>query len=134
MASYNIDGNWRGHYSYAANPDAGSAFDASFTQDDDGLSGEIVDDMGLGTAVVTGTFSFPSVQFTKVYVTLIAAPVHYQGTMSDDGKTMNGKWNLTEGEVSLRGSWAAYRIDQASDKPAAKLRTEKEKEKVDEVY
>ncbi|RTL35687.1 MAG: hypothetical protein EKK48_28830 [Candidatus Melainabacteria bacterium] len=132
MTSHKIDGKWRGHYTYSDNPDRGSAFDASFTDSKGALSGEIVDDEWLGAAVLVGSFNYPTVRFTKQYTTLKVASIDYQGTMSDDGKTMSGKWVIYESELTMRGSWHAYRIDKQREKRTEKGRSEKEK--LDSVF
>ncbi len=132
MASHGIDGNWRGHYTYAKNPDGGSGFDANFVEEGAGLSGDIMDDFWPGAATISGTFAFPSLRFTKVYIGQKLAPVNYQGTMNDDGKTISGTWTVVDNGVSVRGNWTAYRTDQQSSKEAAKHSAVTEK--VDEVY
>jgi hypothetical protein len=132
MASHSIDGNWRGHYTYAKNPDGGSGFDANFVTNGEDVSGDIMDDFWPGAAVLSGTFSFPSLKYTKSYIGQKLASVEYQGTMNDDGKTISGAWSLVEGEKVVRGAWTAYRTDQESKLAKAKLG--KVVEKVDEVY
>lgn len=132
MTSHKIDGKWRGHYTYANDPDSGSAFNASFADDKGALSGEIVDDEWLGAAVLVGSFNFPDVRFTKQYTSLRVSSIDYQGTMSADGKTMSGKWIIYESALTMRGSWHAYRIDQQQEKRQEKTRTVREK--VDEVF
>jgi len=132
MTSHKIDGKWRGHYTYATRPDAGSSFDAVFADNEGALSGEIVDDEWLGAALIVGSFSFPDVQFIKQYTMGKLASIDYKGAMSSDGKTMSGKWVIYESELSLRGSWHAYRIDQQQEKRQEK--TKVVKEKVDKVF
>lgn len=127
MSGHKIDGNWRGHYTYAKQPDAGSTFSAAFEDSKGALSGEIVDDEWLGAAILVGSFKYPDVQFTKQYTTLKVATIDYRGTMSDDGKTIRGSWVIHESETTMRGSWHAYRIDQQLDKRQDETRAEKQK-------
>ena len=127
MTSHKIDGKWRGHYTYDANTDLGSSFDAHFEDLKGVLSGEIVDDEWLGAAVIVGTFSFPDVQFTKQYTTIKVSSIDYKGTMNDDGKTMSGKWVIFESELTMRGSWHAYRVDKQQEKRLEKMKAVKEK-------
>lgn len=129
--SHKIDGKWRGHYTYAANTDLGSSFDAHFEDLKGALSGEIVDDEWLGAAVIVGSFGFPDVQFTKQYTTVKVPSIDYKGTMSDDGKTMSGTWVIFD-EKRMRGSWHAYRINQQQEKRQEK--TSAAKEKADKVF
>jgi hypothetical protein len=132
MTHHKIDGKWRGHYTYAKRPDAGSAFNASFEDKKGALSGEIIDDEWLGAAILVGSFSFPDVQFTKQYVAMKLATIDYRGTMSDDGKTIRGNWVIHESEMVMRGSWHAYRIDQQMDKRQDETRAAKQK--ADQVF
>lgn len=127
MESHQVDGKWRGHYTYASNPDAGSSFDALFEDDESILSGDILDDEALGRATLAGTFSFPEIRFTKTYQDIRLVPVEYQGTMSDDGKTMRGRWTLYDRGHVMRGTWHAYRIDSNQEKKQMKAKAVKEK-------
>ncbi|CAN5404633.1 hypothetical protein BH10CYA1_BH10CYA1_00830 [soil metagenome] len=130
MTSHKIDGKWRGHYTYSANTDLGSSFDADFEDLEGALSGEIVDDEWLGAAVIVGSFSFPDVQFTKQYTTIKVPSIDYKGTMSNDGKTMSGKWVITR--PASRGTWHAYRSDKQQEKRQEK--TNAVREKTDQVF
>lgn len=117
MANHGISGTWRGHYSYAKMPDEGSGFDAVLEEEGGFLSGHIHDDFFLGEAVVSGSFSFPTLQFTKTYVQSSPYPVQYNGTMTEDGKTIGGKWSIVDEERGENhGSWTAYRTDQEEKK------------------
>lgn len=130
--SHKIDGKWRGHYTYSANTDIGSSFDANFEDRKGALSGEIVDDEYLGAALIVGSFSFPTVQFVKQYTTIKVPSIDYDGTMSDDGKTMSGKWVIFQSINPLRGTWHAYRIDQQAEK--RQEQTTAVKKKSDKVF
>ena len=114
MAEHDINGQWRGFYSYQKWPDAGSGFDADFYESKGTLEGSITDhDMLLGEASLSGSFNFPSVKFVKVYMHAHKVPINYEGTMSDDGKSMSGKWTIVElsGDTST-GFWSAHRLDE----------------------
>jgi hypothetical protein len=115
---HGITGNWRGHYTYSARPDDGGNFDAIFTEKDGNLKGEIRDEGILGHAVVSGTFVFPDVNFTKTYFTRGLEPIQYVGTMSGDGKTMTGRWTIQPhtGAPPLKGTWMAHRTDNEEKK------------------
>jgi hypothetical protein len=132
MADHSIAGNWRGHYAYHNVPDQGSGFGAKFIDENGVLTGEISDDFWPGEATLTGSFSFPSLTFTKVYLFGSLAQINYVGTMTEDGNTINGTWSIVEARLSYRGSWTAYRIDdeekKAEKKKQIKIKTPKEEE------
>lgn len=127
-----IRGEWRGHYSYRGVSAPGDGFTASFSESEGRLEGTIIDDNGPGPAEVTGSFSFPSICFTKRYVNIgpvreveeiggkkivslaiYDAPVEYEGAISADGKMLRGTWIIYDKYVSM-GSWEAYRIEEES--------------------
>lgn len=120
---HGITGNWKGHYTYSKAPDEGSNFDAIFVEHEGSLKGNIRDEGILGEAVITGTFAFPNVSFTKTYYTPGMEPIRYTGSMSGDGKTINGRWTIQaySGD-EVKGTWMAYRTDKE----------EKKKEKTEE--
>ncbi|MBZ0188045.1 MAG: hypothetical protein K8F91_17490 [Candidatus Obscuribacterales bacterium] len=117
---HNIDGQWRGFYAYRNRPDDGSGFDAHFESVAGALTGAIHDDQGLGEALISGSFDFPSINFTKVYVSGTALPIHYVGTMSDDGKSLSGTWLIAHDHIRVTGTWRAHRIDEEYKKSRAK--------------
>ena len=140
MTNQNIAGKWRGHYQVPQIPEHDSAFTAFISENGGQIEGAIEDDCQLGEATFTGSFTFPLVRFTKVYLTqgqinevvqrgnktvmisaTYGAPIDYQGTMSDDGKEMSGTWTISGKNASGRGTWTAYRLD------------EKEKEKLNQM-
>ena len=131
MANQDIAGTWRGHYQVPHFPQHDSSFTAFISENGGTIDGAIEDDCQLGEATLTGTFSFPTVQFTKVYLnqgqikdvvkrgnknvivtSIFGPPVEYQGTMSGDGKEMNGTWTIASGDTSARGTWTAYRLEE----------------------
>ena len=132
MADHSIAGSWRGHYAYYNVPDQGSGFGVVFVEEGGGLIGQIRDDFWPGEALLTGSFSYPSVTFTKVYVLGGLAPIKYEGTMTGDGNTLNGTWSIVEASVSYRGSWTAYRTDD-EEKKEEKQKRSKVKPRQEEV-
>ena len=133
MAGHSIAGSWRGHYSYYNVPDAGSGFEVIFIDDGGALTGSVLDDCGLGEASLSGSFSFPSVKFTKVYFARALAPIHYDGTMSEDGKTISGKWLIVESEGAMKGSWTAHRTDEEGKKEEKEKQVKVKERELDEV-
>jgi hypothetical protein len=127
MPDRNIAGKWRGHYQYRGVPDHGSGFNAFFSETSGQIDGTIVDDFAPGEASITGAFSFPSVHFTKVYLTPIqsyAEPIEYEGSMSADGKNMSGTWTINGPTSSGAGTWTAYRLDEKEKKKAKESATD----------
>jgi len=131
MTNQSIAGKWRGHYQIPNLPHHDSAFTAFISENGGQIEGAIEDDCQLGEATFTGTFLFPAVQFTKVYLnqgqinevvkrgekTVIVSavygpPIEYQGTMSNDGKEMNGTWTISSDIASGHGTWTAYRLEE----------------------
>ena len=113
-ASHGVAGNWRGRYLYTTGGADGQGFEAVFLQNDSRLEGNILDDGPLGEAVVTGSFVYPSINFTKVYRAGGQPPIYYSGTMSEDGKTLAGTWEVHSQKVKqplARGTWTARRYD-----------------------
>jgi hypothetical protein len=144
MTSHSIAGEWHGRYGYDGIPNKGSDFVAFFSEISGSLGGTIVDDGSTGKASVTGSFSFPSLQFVKAYVKVTestrvekkfnpkfkmfgiglgtmttttiketnANPVYYDGTMSDDGRTLGGKWAIKneKGMAIASGTWTANKL------------------------
>lgn len=130
-----IAGKWRGHYQYRGVPDSGSGFGAFFSETAGRIDGTVEDDFAPGEASVTGSFFFPSVQFTKVYrypirdyivdkqsnqvmmYTAFADPIEYEGSMSEDGKTMRGTWTINSASgLPVTGTWTAYRLEEKEKK------------------
>ncbi len=146
MPMHNIAGEWRGHYQYRRHPDSGCAFSAFFSENAGTLTGTIVDDSFPGKASLTGSFSFPAIQFTKFYakqgsqienikkqgnttvytIAKFGNPVEYTGSMTEDGKSMSGTWSITsESGVSTTGTWVAHKFEEEAK--------EKTKEKASRV-
>jgi hypothetical protein len=68
MADQSIAGEWRGRYRYDMSPDMGADFSIWFTETADGLEGTVAENSSAGNASLKGSFSFPIVQFTKLYL------------------------------------------------------------------
>jgi hypothetical protein len=133
--SHNIQGSWRGCYFYAVQLAGGRGFgfEAVFLESGGVLEGNILDDSHLGEAVVSGSFTYPTVTFVKRYRNKPGAPIRYEGTMSEDGKTLQGSWFLISGQGSTRGTWVANRTSDGEDltfKRENEEETEDEREKV----
>jgi hypothetical protein len=144
MANQEIAGKWRGHYQVPNFPQHDSTFTAFISENGGHIEGAIEDDCQLGEATLTGTFSFPSVQFTKVYLkqgridevikkgdkTVIVSavygpPIEYQGTMSNDGKEISGKWTISSENARAHGTWTAYRLDEKEKEKEKSTQTDK---------
>jgi hypothetical protein len=116
-------------------PDHGSSFTAMLSENSGRIQGTIVDDYAPCEALIAGTFSFPFLQFTKVYATGevvrsiekignqtviveedYAHPVEYEGLMSDDGQTMSGQWSIKLYKGACSGSWTAHRLSAEEKK------------------
>ncbi|MFE4105269.1 hypothetical protein [Almyronema epifaneia] len=101
----NLSGAWLGTYWQANLP---TRFEATLLQGGNSLSGRILDDGPLGEAQVSGEVVGRSVQFFKRYLTQANAPIHYSGTLSDDGNTIRGQWAIRGFDT---GTWEAYRSE-----------------------
>lgn len=105
----NVQGSWRGYYTYSSVPSRQFGFEAVLLQGAAGaVEGNILDSGRLGEARVFGSFGYPSLKFTKVYDNKAKAPVHYNGAMSEDGNTLSGTWLITS---RSNGSWVMSRLD-----------------------
>jgi hypothetical protein len=113
METHGITGGWLGTYYYDRYGEP-ARFDATFsTMGGDGrFGGRILDDGALGEAnAVDGTQTGRTVSFVKVYIRPAAghvtAPVHYEGQIAEDGKTIAGTWKLSP---NTTGRWEARRL------------------------
>lgn len=146
MASRNIGGEWRGHYAYPGAPDQGSGFAAFFLEKSGRVDGSVIDDFWPGKATVSGSFTFPNLQFTKVYDKQLKAqssdkgvltpehflsPVLYEGTMTEDGKTLSGTWTIA-GPDHVMGTWTAHRPEDEAEKQVTEKGTRIKEPQVDE--
>lgn len=119
-----IGGGWLGTYAYkgalAANPPV--RFEATFTEpDSEGqFSGSVLDDGALGEADIHGQRSGLGIRFTKTYRRRGQATVSYEGTLAEDGRTMQGAWQIAG---AARGVWDARRVWSEEGKADAEDRT-----------
>ncbi|MBS1953340.1 MAG: hypothetical protein JST89_04085 [Cyanobacteria bacterium SZAS-4] len=95
MTDHNIAGEWLGHYRYDKHPTPGGGFTAFFSETGGAIHGSIVDDGGAGKATLTGTFSFPDIRFTKLYV----RPTQNKSTKSE--KTFTPKFQIGFGKFGI---------------------------------
>lgn len=117
VGSHSIAGSWRGRYFYPGNSDA-HGFEAVFIDADGIIEGNILDDGSLGEADVDGKFFYPHIKFTKTYRTGTRHSVFYEGTMSEDGKTLMGRWRVPGSgreTKDLKGTWTAKRYEDGED-------------------
>jgi hypothetical protein len=168
MTSHSIAGEWHGRFMYDGFPNIGGGFAAFFSETSGCLEGTIVDDGSSGKASVTGSFSFPSVQFVKAYAkasesksvkkkfipkfkmfgfgfgTMLTTtttesfgkPVQYEGTMSEDGRTLSGKWAIKneDGVTTTSGTWTANKLLEDEDQKEVEEKVSRvKKREVEEV-
>ncbi len=114
-----LSGSWLGNYYYESGGSQPHGFEAVFIEIEGVVEGSILDDGHLGEARLFGSFTHPSLSFTKKYDSG-ASPVYYEGTLSDEGKKLQGTWHITS---SVKGYWYAWRQD---DEEVPDLQTEDE--------
>ena len=120
-----VGGGWLGTYAYkGALPQPPVRFEAAFTEpDSEGkFRGTILDDAGLndlslnhlslnnhglGEADVAGGQSGRGIRFSKRYRRRGSPSVSYEGTLADDGRTMQGTWRIAD---LAHGVWDARRL------------------------
>lgn len=118
-----VGGGWLGTYAYkgALRAPPPVRFEATFTEpDSEGkFRGTILDDPGsnshgLGEANIAGGQSGRGFRFAKRYHRRGQVPVSYEGTLADDGRTMQGTWRIAD---IAHGVWDARRLwsEAASD-------------------
>src|SRR5579884_594887 len=90
-SQHSITGTWLGNYYYDSLRDP-HGFEAVFVQSGEQLEGSILDDGRLGEAHLTGTMAGSSLNFCKIYNGAARNPIHYEGTLSEDGKSITGRW------------------------------------------
>ena len=105
-----LGGGWLGTYAYKGRRETElpTRFDATFHQADGSgsFSGTILDDGSLGEADVRGEQSGQGIRFTKEYRQGAVPPISYEGTLSEDGRTMAGTWQI---DRKNHGVWDARR-------------------------
>ncbi|MBP6747480.1 hypothetical protein KA344_19785 [bacterium] len=115
--NHSIAGSWMGQYFYLGEQD-GSAFEVVFVEIGSGfekrVEGSVLDNCNLGEAMVSGSFTYPSLQFIKTYISVRIDPVEYRGTMNEDGTMIAGNWYIRPRDKdsgSTMGTWIATRGD-----------------------
>ncbi len=105
----NITGTWIGTYWQQGNP---TRFEATFIQSGNALCGNILDDSYLGEATLQGEVIGRSIRFVKKYISTSKnrGSVNYNGTISEDGNYMQGKWDFF-GIFGFQ-SWEAHRKEE----------------------
>ncbi|XGV99717.1 MAG: hypothetical protein ACAF41_12365 [Leptolyngbya sp. BL-A-14] len=98
-----LSGTWLGTYWQRGKP---TRFEATLVQGGNTLTGNTLDDSYLGEACLSGSVIGRQVQFAKRYLLQKQMPVHYQGTVSEEGNTMQGTWDF--GSLDS-GRWEAHR-------------------------
>ncbi|PZO37997.1 MAG: hypothetical protein DCF19_17275 [Pseudanabaena frigida] len=105
----NITGTWLGTYWQMGKP---TRFEVTFVQNGNALCGNILDDGYLGEATLQGEVVGRNISFVKSYISITKkrASVNYNGTISEDGNSMQGKWDFFE----MLGfqNWEAHRNEE----------------------
>jgi hypothetical protein len=91
--NHSIAGSWMGQYFYLGQQ-SGSAFEVVFVEIGSRVEGSVLDNCKLGEALVSGTFTYPSLQFIKYTLSVRIDPVEYRGTMNEDGTVLSGNWYI----------------------------------------
>jgi hypothetical protein len=125
----NLSGSWYGNYYYASSSTA-YGFEVVFIENGGHVSGNILDLGVKGEANVSGTFSYPTLCFTKIYYSKASSPVIYEGTMSSDGKTLTGKWEIPP---MAKGGWMAWRVEEKEEFDQTDTETDKDLEAEEET-
>lgn len=94
----NLSGSWQGQYHYVWGKTV--SFLAQITETDGSIRGETVEPKADGqfafrTAAVSGECGGTGIHFTKIYEQpslIYSHPVSYDGQVSDDRKTIIGRW------------------------------------------
>lgn len=109
-ASGTLGGGWLGTYAYKGrlHGQPPVRFEATLTETGDGgsFAGTVLDDGEFGEAQVRGERSGQGVRFSKLYQERRLPPVSYEGTLSEDGQTMAGTWQINR---TAHGVWDARR-------------------------
>ena len=97
-----LSGAWLGTYWQQGQP---VRFEMTLVQGGNTISGNILDNNYLGEASLSGTVTGRSVSFSKKYLMGSRHSVQYSGTVSEDGNTIKGKWQV----LVFTGAWSAHR-------------------------
>lgn len=107
-SNHSVSGSWLGNYYYERTAQ-GYGFEAVFVEMNGSVEGSILDDGRLGEAHVFGSFAAPHLCFAKKYDKGTMHVVEYQGELSEDGKKLQGTWQIGQ---SSHGIWHAWRQDE----------------------
>ncbi len=99
-----LSGTWLGTYWQDGQP---TRFEASLVQCGNSLSGNVLDDGGLGEAQLAGEIVGKQVTFVKQYWRAPLDPIDYRGTVDDGENSMRGVWQIAGTHQS--GNWEAQR-------------------------
>ena len=125
-SAQSVAGGWLGAYYYESRTRTPVRFEATFIRLTGGeigmerFGGSILDDEGgngsadVSHGVQQGTF----VRFVKIHTPPASGlfPVHYVGTLSEDGRILTGHWKMTMSENrrararEIVGTWEARRL------------------------
>lgn len=138
-----LGGGWLGTYAYKGRLQAQPPvrFDATFYQSDGGGSffGTILDDGGLGEADMRGEQSGQGIRFAKDYRQSRMPLVSYEGTLSEDSRTMAGTWRIdrtAHGVWDARRTWSDSSLsaeDETEESAESELDTDWDRPRVREV-
>lgn len=98
-----LSGSWLGTYWQREKP---TRFELTLVHGGNAISGSILDDSGLGEAIVGGEVVGRRISFTKKYLAGSRHTVRYTGVVSEDGDSMHGQWQIN---LFDSGDWEAHR-------------------------
>ena len=98
-----LSGTWLGTYWQRGKP---TRFELTLIHSGNTLTGYSLDQSYMGEASWSGTVTGRHLHCTKCYPLKQQPPVHYRGTVSEEGNTMQGTWDF--GPLGS-GTWEAHR-------------------------
>ena len=141
-----VGGGWLGTYAYkgALRAQPPVRFEATFTEpdgegkfrgtilDDSGLNDLSLNHHGLAEADVAGGQSGRGIRFSKRFRRRGQPSVSYEGTLADDGRTIQGTWRNAD---MAHGVWDARRLwsETESEQTVEEETEEREVARVREV-
>lgn len=126
---HSVNGSWLGNYYYEKSAQS-FGFEAVFMEANGSVEGSILDDGGLGEANLFGVFNDPHLSFTKKYHNSAHAAIVYEGTMTDDGKRLDGNWRIP----GVSGTWVAWRQTDEEIPPLSLESTVEQEEEQEKVF
>jgi hypothetical protein len=100
-----LSGMWLGTYWQRGNP---TRFEVTLVQGGNAISGRVLDDGTLGEANLSGTITGRHISFVKHYLASSPSPIHYTGTVAEDGNYISGEWRIGRSDS---GPWEAHRSE-----------------------